>query len=172
MCYMSTTLDIATLIVPGATAAAGAWYGARFQFMRERKSELARVIADAAKVLELADQRQGVAYVGLMTDGVPMTEPGRKAVSLFKQTLSEAAVLRDQMALGVKLDQPVYQHYEAALEALAATGQVLGVTAIYPDCQRSLNQIEGWYAQIDANEETFKRERRAFLDAARQQMGR
>jgi hypothetical protein len=159
--------DTAQIVVPALTAGGGAWYGAQLKFRHERKGELGHAIAEATQILEIAAQRRDTARLHFNLRGAPFSEDGLDAVGSFHQALSQAAILRDRIALDVDSDGAVYTHYEAALEALKLQAQVLVGISTYPDRERSAQHIGAWHERMDGLEATFTEQRQAFIDASR-----
>src|SRR5918992_4930503 len=115
---MGWVQDTAQIVVPALTAGGGAWYGARLKFRQERKAELARVLDEAAQVLERADQKRGGAYSMFIQDGANTTQPGIEAIQAFRSELSTAAQLRASIALSEPATSSVHENFSTALEAL------------------------------------------------------
>jgi hypothetical protein len=158
--------------VPSATAFAGAWYGARLKFRQERKAELARVLDEAVKVLEQADQKRSAAYGMFVQDGANTTERGWQVLNDFRSELSTAALVRAQMSLSEAPNSRVYQKFDAALEALSEIALAYVRAATWPNHQHHLAPLQDLHNKIKAGEATFEEARTGFQDAARKRVRR
>jgi hypothetical protein len=162
--------DAAVIAIPSATAFAGAWYGSRLKFRQERKAELARLLDEAAKVLERADQRRGAVYAMFVQDGANTSPQGLEALQAFRAELSMAAQLRAQIAVSEAPTSPVYEAFSSALDGLGDISIAAGVAAMWPNDRHYDAPLMELNERIEAGASTFAEKRPAFQEAARKRL--
>lgn len=158
-------MDVAQLLVPGLTAAAGAWYATKTKFAIEasaaRDAELRRLVDQATDVLERAHQKSGRAVLDAQTGA------GVESLNAFSNEVASAAQLRHQIASRTLPNSPISVHFESALEAIADVRVACGTVAMYPNQVPPPSVVEKLQADMSNGVATFEKEFPAFVEAAR-----